>query len=271
VKIASDVERLMWLAAESGDPAAIADFESRFPALKYELAKRIEMVRALKASGKQVRQSSRIPQFRATVPRPAPIGPRIRWTVAAVALSALAFGSFYATRELIRHRHVPAPPTVADTNPEAQPETLSPDLQAVNPEEQITELPETPPGLQQPDDEPPAGPKWDRPLTIRLTEIGLVSALRAIADQSGLEIVIPPDLPDDPIEVDYRQALPLEILRDMGERFGFAAFDQGGGQVIVVPAKNESGVPSPSDPAWRPEGHDRDRNVPVSKTPPNSG
>src|SRR6187431_1738015 len=99
----------MWLVAEAADQKAVEDFESRFPHLRYELAKRIEMVRNLRASGKQVRSEGSIPQFRRPVSVASPFGPRLRWSIAALALSALAFGSFFATRALIPPK---APPSV---------------------------------------------------------------------------------------------------------------------------------------------------------------
>jgi hypothetical protein len=51
---------------------------------------------------------------------------------------------------------------------------------------------------------------------------------------------IPDDMPNEEIVVDYRGMTGLEILADMGPQFGFTAFDQGGGTVIIVPTRDEN-------------------------------
>ena len=250
MKIAPDVERLMWMVAESADQNAVEDFESRFPQLRYELAKRIEMVRNLKASGRSIRREGAIPQFRKPAASlPSPFGARMRWSIAALALSALAFGSFFATRALIPPK---APPPVID-NPSFDPTNVS---DPVNPDVQTPEEPDTienstttePMGLKPPDDQPIPDAAWQRPQTVKFQRIGLASALQAIGLQCGLKLDIPDDMPNDEIVVDYRGMTGLEILADMGPRFGFTAFDQGGGQVIIVPTRDDNAPDSnPSD------------------------
>ena len=250
MKIAPDVERLMWMVAESADPKAVEDFESRFPQLRYELAKRIEMVRHLKASGRSVRRESSIPQFRRPVAGPSPFGARMRWSIAALALSALAFGSFFATRALIPSK--PAPPPVVQNpsiEPTNDPVQESPDLDTPK-EPTSIETPTTTEstGLKQPDDQPLPDAKWEKPQTIKFQRIGLASALQAIGLQCGLKLDIPADMPNDEIVVNYQGMTGLEILADMGPRFGFTAFDQGGGHVIIVPTRDENAPDSnPAD------------------------
>src|SRR6185503_19630879 len=95
-------------------------------------------------------------------------------------------------------------------------------------------------GVKQPDDQPIPDAAWERPQTVKFQRIGLASALKAIGAQCGLTLDIPADMPNDEIVVDYRGMTGLQILADMGQRFGFTAFDQGGGHVIVVPTRDDN-------------------------------
>ena len=247
MKIAPDVERLMWMVAEAADQKAVDDFESRFPHLRYELAKRIEMVRHLKASGRQLRSEGSIPQFRRPVSMPSPFGPRLRWSVAALALSALAFGSFFATRALIPPKAQPPvdTPLRDQTNFPTQEEPDA-NIQKEPAIEDSAATEQT--GIRQPDDQPIPDAAWERPQTVKFQRIGLASALMAIGAQCGLALDIPADMPNDEIVVDYRGMTGLEILADMGQRFGFTAFDQGGGHVIIVPTRDDNAPDSnPAD------------------------
>jgi hypothetical protein len=241
MRLSPEVDRLMWLAAESEDPAAIEDFAERFPGLRNELAKRIEMVRRMRASGREAHAGAAVPPFRA----PRRMGRQtlaLRWSMAALALTALAFGSFHVTRAWIARpapeekataalRYEPVPDALLEGRDE--PET-SPSVQESS----------TASGAQPPDDEPHAVPAWQKRYTVKLENVGLRTALEAIAQQCGLEMVLPPDLPDDQVVVDYRSMTAQEMLADMGLRFGFTAFDQGEGKVLVVPARE-----SPPDSA----------------------
>lgn len=248
MKIAPDVERLMWMVAESADPKAVEDFESRFPQLRYELAKRIEMVRNLKASGRSVRREGSIPEFRRPVSLPSPFGARMRWSIAALALSALAFGSFFATRALIPAKA--APPVIENNSfdPTNVPNEVEPDV--IRSEEPAAEetMASEESGIKQPDDVPLLESAWLKRQTVKFQRIGLANALHAIGAQCGLKLDVPDDMPNDEIVVNYQGMTGMEILADMGPRFGFTAFDQGGGHVIIVPTRDENAPDSnPSD------------------------
>jgi hypothetical protein len=250
MKIAPDVENMMWMVAESADPQAVADFESRFPHLRYELSKRIDMVRKLKASGKMARPDGSIPQFVPPTRFVSPFGSRFRWSFAALALTALAFGSFYGTRMFMASR--------SDTKPVAPPKVIFAPLNGSETNRQPTDPglkpePDEPKetGIVQPEDEPKLVAKWEKPHDVRFEKIGLRDAIRAIAAQSGLKVDMPPDMPNDDIVVDYRRMSALEILQDMAPRFGFTVFDQGEGSVLVIPVR-EDGVPSSDVPNRKP-------------------
>lgn len=259
MKIAPEIEQLMWLAAESGDPNAIADFERKFPNLRYELSKRIDIVRSLKQSRKLGKREGSIPRF---MPRTNQTfaANRLRLSIAAVALCALAFGSYVVTKQLMASPTNQAPPVVHNVFPNT--ETVRP-----RPEPDKNALRTAPPneepieeghGLTTPEDETPVVAKWQQPQTVKLQHAKLADALRAIGIQCGLNIVVPPDMPDLDIVVNYREMTGFEMLADMGPRFGFTAFDQGNGNVIVVPARADEGgaaVDSRPHPPKRPEGN----------------
>lgn len=249
MRIAPDVEQMMWMVAESADPQAVADFESRFPALRYELSKRIDMVRKLKASGKAVSTSGSIPRF---IPRPQAQNPgamRARWSVAVVALSALAFGSFYGTKLLLDKPLSPKTTNVVQVSPGTVPKSPPP-------VDQTPQVPETQApagqGLHPPDDEPVSLPKWQAPNSVKFERIGLAMAIRAIAEQCGLTLDMPPDMPNEDIVVHYQNMTGIQMLQDMAPQFGFSVFDQGDGKVLVIPARDETAPSHSASPEIRP-------------------
>lgn len=250
MKIAPDVEKLMWFVAESADPQAVADFESRFPELRYELSKRIDLVRGLKASKKIAASPTSIPAFRPPVSHSQSMAMRWKWSIVGVALSALAVGSFVVTRQILNPPYATPPTGVVMESP---PSTIPPRVVEENgvkrdPEPGILAPDSGQSGVQLPDDEPVAVPTWLRPQTVKFERLGLANALKAIASQCGLNLVMPPDMPNDEIVLDYQNMNAFEILADMGSRFGFTAFDQGGGQVLIIPARaNSAGPVSGSD------------------------
>lgn len=235
MRIAPDVEQLMWIAAESGDPNAIEDFGARFPHLRYELSKRIDMVRKLKQSGKMAIPSGSIPRFTPPHRIGARLGPRFRWSVAALALSALAFGSFFGTKYLASKEEAPPLGAPRQTIPAYSPQEST--------EERIQEPPpvretQSEVGVVTPDDEPAPVDPWQKLKDVKFERIGLATAIKAIAAQSGMNLEMPPDMPNDDIVVDYRNMTGIEILHDMASRFAFTVFDQGNGKVLVVPARD---------------------------------
>lgn len=257
MRVAPDVEKLMWVVAESADPQMVADFESRFPHLRYELSKRIDLVRGLKASKSIGNGPGSIPVFRPPVSASRGRGFRWQWSMAAVALSALAVGSYVVTQQFLATPAANKPMTDSRGSDIRVP--LDP-LEIEDPVKRTDQLPPPNPGLnetgvQPPEDEPIQIQPWLKPLTVKFERLGLANALRAVAAQAGLKLDMPPDMPNDDIVLDYRNMNAFEILADMGPRFGFTAFDQGNGNVIIVPARDEGsdvqpgiGEPRPLNP-----------------------
>jgi len=261
MRVAPDVDKLMWYVAESADPQAVADFESRFPHLRYELSKRIDLVRGLKASKKIAATSGSIPAFHPPLSRAHSTSMRWKWSVAAVGLSALAVGSFVVTQRLMSGPAETTPaPVVRLTTPTTVNPQLVPENGTKRDEGPGIQVPESngAEGVQPPNDEPVEVSPWLRPHTVKFERLGLANALRAIASQCGLKLEMPPDMPNDEIVLDYRNMNAFEILADMGPRFGFTAFDQGGGRVLIIPARSDDPEiggtePRPLDPNLRAE------------------
>ena len=237
MKVAPDVEQMMWMVAESADPNAIEDFGARFPHLRFELSKRIDMVRKLKASGKMAKPDGSIPRFIPPARLGSPIGSRFRWGFAAIALSALAVGSFFGTKyfaaktpEMVKERPLPK---IEYTQPKPNYENTAVPEQ----EPDVPPLKES--GVIPPDDEPNLGQKWEQLQAVKFEKVGLATAIKAICQQSGIKLDMPQDMPNDEIVVDYQGMTGLAMLQDMASRFGFTVFAQGDGKVLVIPARQE--------------------------------
>lgn len=247
----------MWLVAEQNDPSAIDAFGRRYPELRGEMVRRLEMVRNLKEA-RPDRADARVPVFTPTLA----VAPRRwllpRWATAASAcllLVAVGYASFRVVNELSR----PAPQPVTEAPvPEIvhsgafQPETPKTgglDI-AREPERSPTEARSEPDSLRFHEPLEPAGPA-EVEVAIKSTKIGLVEALREVERQSGLVLVIGPGLPDDLISIDL-SGPAMQVLKEMAQTYGFTAFDQGDGTVNVIPAVDGTDGSSREE-ALRPE------------------
>lgn len=240
-RVPVDVERLMWLVAESNDPAAIQDFESRFPAFAAELAKRRRMVSNLKHAKANGAVSERIPAFTPREPRATPAS-RGTWIAGGLALAALAVASYSATNWMTNKPKPFPKPEPAVTTPVKAPYLVVP-KQVETPKQPVI----TP---EQRQDPPPvvATPpsNQEMPKDLKLSNTSLLAALRMIGDQAGYRVDIAPGLEDQQISIDYEQVTTSEMLKDLGLRYGFTPFNQGDGTIIIVPAVDQS--PTPDGP-----------------------
>ncbi len=245
-RIPKDVDKLMWLVADDGSPEALADFESRFPDFREELRKRIEMVGSLRGA-RPDRSAYTLPRFVAPRTAPQPAGFRLRWAIAGVGLAGLAAASFFAARSLSGPKAQQSGPkvsvrsTAATTVPPPGPRD-SGDMRgfAVPPAEDVSPLRDAPdPGLGE-------------PLTLTGKAVPLLDAIRQVAQKSGITLEVAPGMPNPKIDFEYRGLSGWQILRDMGPRFGFTPFDQGDGNVLIVPALDTSASASEDSPETRP-------------------
>lgn len=236
-RIPADVERLMWLVAESNDPAAIADFENRFPAFRTELAVRRRMVADLKGAKSHAGTDYRIPAFqpRATSATGTKKG---TWILVGVAFAGLAFASYSITRMAAREPVAPPKVEPVVTTPVKLPETTinAPSNKPYPPIARGTEDQQVPPNQTQ------TAPPTENLKDLKLSNTSLVAALKMIGEMAGYRVEIAPGFEDKTVSIDYSQVTTADMLQDMGRRFGFTAFDQGDRSIIIVPAVDNSGA-----------------------------
>jgi len=224
-RIPPEIDSLMWAVAESNDTKAISDFEVRYPEHRYELGKRLGMVRGLR--GARPSESARVFEPRLATPIPT----RPKWVIAlgACGLVGLAIASYYGTSwTMPRQPKKPVAPVV-----KLDPPRSDGGVQYQPPKREVTPLvvPERPKI-----DPVPETPAYLKPQNLQLAEAPLQTALQLLASQSGLQISFAPGMPNPRVTVDYQSQSAIAVLKDMGEQFGFTAFDQGNSSVLIIPA-----------------------------------
>lgn len=227
-RIPPEIDGLMWLIAEDGNVQAVEAFEARHPEYRLELAKRVAMLRGLRSG--RTGNSPTIPAFHPT-PAPHPARRPLMAVAVGVTLVGMALGSYFLTSALVRKPLPPTPPPTVRVRPATPPSVV-----VKTPPPQSTPTP-TPAPVQTPPTPTPASPsKWTAPTNFKIEGAPLSAVFKALSLQTGLSIQVAPGLEDFEVGVEYAQRTPAEILKDMGARFGFTAFDQGGGNVLIIPA-----------------------------------
>jgi hypothetical protein len=237
-RIPPDVERLMWLVAEQGDLKAIAEFEARFPDLKVDLSKRLSMIRGLKGAKRDAVATPAIPRFRPVQRPTAPSGaPKLAWVTAAVALAAIAVASFTFTNSLLNDkREVQVTPKVEIPKVVAPPRTQVDSTQDRQWPNSVQNDQGTPRAPRVDDSVSPEQPEHLKPIKIDIKGAPLKVVLLAIQEKSGIKLDVGPGMPDPTVDIEYDGKNALEILQDLGAKYGFTPFDQGNGSIVVVPA-----------------------------------
>lgn len=232
-RIPPDVERLMWLVAESSEPGATLDFQRRFPELSAELAQRKRMVADLKGAKNPTAVEHAIPSFqpRNAVSMPSPN--RGIWVVGAVAFAALAVASYSVTRWVTTPVPKPEPPPVVRTDiPTGNGGVVfSPPKKEESP---APKTPEPSTANQQPTQQDV--PRTEMPKSLKLSNTSLIAALKMIGSNAGYNVDVAPGFDDQTVSIDYVDYTTTEMLRDLGSRYHFTAFNQGDGTIIIVPA-----------------------------------
>lgn len=238
-KVPQDIDRLLWSVAEDGSPRAIADFENRFPQFKIELGQRIRALHALKGAKPRSGVDS-IPRFAMTSSSNAPK----RWVYALGmgALAALGFGSYLWTAKMVRPVEPATPATVSSVLPSTMPPGAGNDMS-----------PKVVPHSVQPSGTQPNPPlvakQGPKLFSLRMKEAPLEAVLAAIGIESGLKVHIAPGLVSSDIEIDFPEMSGMQMLAQLGQEHGFTAFDEGGGSVLIIPARdNQPASPAGNDP-----------------------
>lgn len=245
-----EIEALIWSIAETGDAQAVAEFEARFPNYRLELLKRVNAVQELRKAKGDIPAR---PALFVPTPKPPAWARFGKAGVASVALVGVAFASFWGSGRLFGAQ---APSMGQGQQPSTRvAEVRTAGAQGANPTKGAmretmnqdgdvkTTLPTNPTPIP-----PTRLPTPDeKPLTIHVERANLLTLLDGLAQQVGWQMEIAPGTPDPEVRVDYDQVPAVQILQDMGKRFGFTAFDEGNHKILIVPARDGTG-PTKLDP-----------------------
>lgn len=242
--IPPEIDTLLWAVAEDESPRAGDEFVARYPKYAGELARRRKMVQGLKGGRPTKAATIRSrPAFRPGPVRTQPIPRRTIVGVGALLLAAIAVASYtIATVATPSAKETPPPPIVKKDVPAV----TEPEVQYVVPPVHNTPNPsgtEAPPH-RDPNQSGP--PRNERGQDFKVKGADLAGALAMLGAEAGVQIIVAPGMGKRVIDADYENVPLSEILKDMGEKFGFTPFDQGDGSIIIVPA-TESGVNRPKD------------------------
>jgi hypothetical protein len=252
-KIAPELDQMMWFLAEQGSTEAVEQFEARYPELKYELAQRISIVRQFRGAGRRAHREVTVPAFRPVEVRPVPQSRRLVAGVAALSLAAIAAATYTAVVFMqptpapsVRHETAPPIQTPIEQNPEPTQESPAP-----TPSE---------PTPKQAEPEPPVDttPAYLKPQELKVEQAPLVTALRLVAAQGGLQLTVAPNMPNPQVRFSYHGLNTIEMLQDLGRQYAFTAFDQGDGTVLIVPAVDPN-APVERDNVVKPLEKDSDK------------
>lgn len=239
-RIAPDVERLMWLIAEDRDPRAIADFEARFPDLKADLAKHFSMVKGLKKAGKKI-PPHQIPRF---TPRYETRTIGFNRTVAfalAIVVTIVAVGAFSIAAYVLQPSpKPPAPPPDVVVNPPKPPATVY-----TPPPKTIVPSPETGAGSSPQTERVAADDPLLSPITLKVDHAPLVAAIEMVCRQAKLSADVGPGLSTADVSLDYEGEPAMQVLQDLGQKWGFTPLADERGKVLIIPVRPDGSAASP--------------------------
>jgi hypothetical protein len=250
------MDRLMWTIAESGDPKAAAEFEQRFPSLRIELLQRISMLSGLKGA-----RAVHVPEMLRPAFRPASkrFSSNRRRGIAVAALAGFAALAAASYVYVIKRQTVPQEPApihvyspFADIDhaneagshyrrlPQSNKEVIKPDGSPIATKPPITRSKsEIDNHFPLYGTEPPIGASKDAAGTpikkVMMSRVGLTDALKAIGVQCQLEVQFAPQMPNPTVDVDYADTTGIEILQDLGKKYGFSVVSEGKSKVLLLP------------------------------------
>jgi hypothetical protein len=249
MKIAPEIDRLMWTIAETGQTAAADDFNNRFPELKTELSRRVELMQELrKAKSLHINAVPTPPAFHPSAKIPRSFGTAKGPTVAIALLAgaAIAVASYVVVGNMTR-----GTPTASGPDPACQVPLTPPPTHMSPPAPKETEM-QTPASGQQgkhvntmtsgagtPDvpavqNETTADPMAE-PQHVRLDGVPLKVAVKAIGSMCHIDIELAPGVPDQQVVAHYDGVSGRDIITDMGQRYGFAMVEDGKAKVLLIP------------------------------------
>lgn len=216
----------MWVLAEQRDMKAVEEFETRFPELRLELAKRVAVVNGLRSAREE---TPPMPRFRAPTRQPSFWQRPLAVAMSGALLIAVALGAYMGTNRLLSQRAEQASTVITSTVPLLG---ATPEATPLLPEPKI---PDIAPVLEQ---DPVANENvrvYQRPHSVRIEGAPLAVVLEAISMQTGLDLDVAPGMPDFNVSIAYEGLTGMQMLEDLGRRYQFTALSQGGNKVLIVP------------------------------------
>jgi hypothetical protein len=239
-RLPPDIDRMLWEIAESQDQNAYDDFEKRFPNLVGELGKRIQLVRELRdargnGSGRPV------PSFDRRVPTQVGLSRPALMALCTAAVICTGIFAYAITAKFMGAPPKITPPPYVNVEPPVLP-SVGPTTTSGGAPDEGSRRPklQNPPPVVQND-----VPQYMKPQNVKLDRAKLQIAILLVATGGKLQVEFAPNMPNPEIRMDYRNMSAIDILKDLGPRFGFTAFTQGGNRILVVPAvdPNSSQLP----------------------------
>jgi hypothetical protein len=238
-KIPADLNQTMWDIAERGDAQAAAEFSDRFPAMAGDMRARMNLVGGVKDVRHAIAPRF-VPNFRPRyISKPTPRWKR--YAPAAIALAALAGASIYVIQNIATP--LPDPSLWRSDEPVRAPSTRDVNLPRVqpNPAPPQNSDRDTPmPYSRSQADRRPYMPTTElTPVRIQLNQVHLQNAISGIASKYDHRVEFPPHFPNPVIDVDLLGTNAMNLLNQLGNQYGFTAFDAGDGHIyVLLPSKD---------------------------------
>ena len=243
-RLPPDIDRMLWEIAESQDSNAYDDFEKRFPQLVGELGKRIQLVRELRdARG----DASHRPLPRFDRRDPARFGPQPKAILAlcAATVACIGLGAYVVTSRLANLPKIIAPSPVPLGPPGyvGNQGSSGPNVNVPTPRK----TPVTPQTPTQPTNTPAQlAPYLEPQKLVQVDRAKLQVAILLVAASGKLDVEFAPNMPNPDIRMEYRNMSPLDIIKDLGPRFGFTAFREGGNKILLIPKVDPNAAQLPA-------------------------
>ncbi len=255
MKVSPEIDELMWTVANSGDFNAIENFRKQYPELHDELSKRALLVRDLKKAKCLPLANPARPAFapRAHVRNngtSAVVATLLISTVAVIGIVALMRNSSGIGREnkpaVAKGTQFHIENAVGIAQPRDFPIVESPSLPPPHPEAVPPADSSTGPvGIYEgnPVTKPlplPSGESHPISKTphVSLRQVPLATVITALASAYKLNLKPSPGLANPTIDFDEQGENGVELLKSLGQKYGFGILDEGKEGIMLLPLAN---------------------------------